>query len=251
MPVLPEAPTGPGTEKRWDRPRASSTARSPEGPGAPRPDHRPRPAPRGRAPPSRLRFQPAAFGRCTAVLGRESCERRRLEAPTCRRAKRALKLDGVKKYKPSEATPLTKKKNLNSYSPTTGTCRLSPFSSPTSHNAQGFRNGLSNDLPGDGTKQNNLESRLSRRGQPQAEKDEFAELQSKVKSSLVRFLKMRASLTSLQALEGSRELENIIGVSDSSCSLRAEVQKTQVLMDQAEELQLLEKKHGKLPAQDP
>lgn len=32
-----------------------------------------------------------------------------------------------------------------------------------------------------------------------------------------------------QALEGSRELENIIGVSNSPCNLRAEVQKTQVL----------------------
>lgn len=32
-----------------------------------------------------------------------------------------------------------------------------------------------------------------------------------------------------QALEGSRELENIIGVSDSSCALSAEVQKTQAL----------------------
>uniref|UniRef100_A0A8B9CMG7 Integrin subunit beta 3 binding protein n=1 Tax=Anser brachyrhynchus TaxID=132585 RepID=A0A8B9CMG7_9AVES len=156
------------------------------------------------------------------------------------RAKRSLKLDGGKKYNPSEATPLTKKKNLNSYSPTTGTCQISPFSSPTSHNAQDLRNG-------DETEQNNLESRLSRRGQPEAEK--FTELQSKVKSSLVRFLKTRASLTNLKALEGSRELENIIGGSDFYCILSAEVQKTQVLMGQAEELQLLERNHGKLPAQ--
>ncbi|XP_047917960.2 centromere protein R isoform X1 [Anser cygnoides] len=165
-------------------------------------------------------------------------------------AKRSLKLDGGKKYNPSEATPLTKKKNLNSYSPTTGTCQISPFSSPTSHNAQDLRNGLSNDLPGDETEQNNLESRLSRRGQPEAEKHAFTELQSKVKSSLVRFLKTRASLTNLKALEGSRELENIIGGSDSYCILSAEVQKTQVLMGQAEELQLLERNHGKLPAQE-
>uniref|UniRef100_A0A8B9TRM4 Integrin subunit beta 3 binding protein n=1 Tax=Anas platyrhynchos TaxID=8839 RepID=A0A8B9TRM4_ANAPL len=165
-------------------------------------------------------------------------------------AKRSLQLDGVKKCNPSEATPLTKKKNLNLYSPTTGTRQISPFSSPTSRNARDLRNGLSNDLPGDGNKQNELEIRLSRRGQCQAEKDAFAELQSKVKSSLVRFLKTRASLTNLQALEGSRELENIIGVSDLSCILSAEVQKTQVLMGQAEELQLLERNHGKLPAQE-
>ncbi|NXI66785.1 CENPR protein, partial [Anseranas semipalmata] len=162
-------------------------------------------------------------------------------------AKRALKLDTVKKDNPSEATPLmTKKKNLNSYSPTTGTRQMSPFSSPTSHNTQDLRNGLSN---GDGTEQKDSESRLSRRGQPRAEKDAFAELQSKVKSSLVQILKIRANLTSLQALEGSRELENIIGVSDLSCILSAEMQKTQVLMDQAEEQQLLKRNHGKLPAQ--
>ncbi|NXE51439.1 CENPR protein, partial [Casuarius casuarius] len=126
-----------------------------------------------------------------------------------------------------EATPLkTKKKNLNSYSPTTGTCQMSPFSSPTSHNVQNLRNGLSND----GTEQNNSEIRLSRRGQPQTEeKDAFMELQSRVKNSLDRILKIRDNLRSLKALEGSRELENIIGVSDSSCILSAEMQKTQVL----------------------
>ncbi|NWJ07704.1 CENPR protein, partial [Crypturellus undulatus] len=126
-----------------------------------------------------------------------------------------------------EATPLkTKKKSLNSYSPTTGTCQMSPFSSPTSHNIQDPRNGLSND----GTEQKDSEIGLSRRGQPQTEeKVAFMELQSKVKNSLARFLKIREDLKSLQALEGSRELENIIGVSDLSCILSAEMQKTQVL----------------------
>ncbi|XP_010295866.1 PREDICTED: centromere protein R [Phaethon lepturus] len=103
-------------------------------------------------------------------------------------------------------------------------------------------------LIGDGTERNDSESRLSRRGQPQTEEDAFMELHSKVKNSLVRILKMRANLTSLQALEGSRELENIIGVSDLSCVLHTEVQKTQVLMNQAEQLQLLKKTHGNLPA---
>uniref|UniRef100_A0A8V0ZZ25 Integrin subunit beta 3 binding protein n=1 Tax=Gallus gallus TaxID=9031 RepID=A0A8V0ZZ25_CHICK len=171
-------------------------------------------------------------------------------------AKRSLKLDSVKKYNPVEASPLAKKKDLNSYSPTTGTCQISPFSSPTSHNAEDLRNGLSH---GDET---NSESRLSRRGQPQTVEDaceegertktcsRFAELQSNVKSSLARILKARENLTSLQALEGSRELENIIGVSDSSRILSAEVQKTQALMSQAEELQLLKRNHGQLPARE-
>ncbi|NXV32794.1 CENPR protein, partial [Rissa tridactyla] len=126
---------------------------------------------------------------------------------------------------PSDATPLkTRKENLSSYSPTTGTREMSPFSPPTSRNAQNLRNHPSND----GAK-NDSESGLSRRGQPQTEEDAFMELQSKVKRSLVSILKIRANLRSLQALEGSRELENIIGVSDSSCILSAEVQKTQAL----------------------
>ncbi|KFQ36009.1 Centromere protein R, partial [Merops nubicus] len=140
-----------------------------------------------------------------------------------------------------------KKKNLNSYSPTTGTREMSPFSSPVSHTAQNLRNHPSN---GDGTKESDLESKSPRRGQPPSEQAKFMELQSKVKSSVARILKIRANLTNLQALEGSRELENIIGVSNSSCSLSAEVQKTQVLMSQAEELQLLKRNHGKPPAQE-
>uniref|UniRef100_A0A8C3PRV9 Integrin subunit beta 3 binding protein n=1 Tax=Calidris pygmaea TaxID=425635 RepID=A0A8C3PRV9_9CHAR len=139
--------------------------------------------------------------------------------------KRALNLDT--KDNPSEETPLkTRKENVKSYSPTTGTCQMSPFSSPVSHNAQNLRNHSSNE---DGAEENDSESILSRRGQPQTEEDAFMELQSKVKSSLVRILKIRANLTSLQALEGSKELENITGVSDLSCDLRAELQKTQAL----------------------
>ncbi|NXN55454.1 CENPR protein, partial [Rynchops niger] len=102
-------------------------------------------------------------------------------------------------------------------------------------------------LLGDGA-ENDSEGGLSRRGQPQTEEDAFMELQSKVKRSLVSILKIRANLRSLQALEGSKELENIIGVSDSSCVLSAEVEKTQALMSQAEGLQLLKRNDGKLPA---
>uniref|UniRef100_A0A669PKX1 Integrin subunit beta 3 binding protein n=1 Tax=Phasianus colchicus TaxID=9054 RepID=A0A669PKX1_PHACC len=143
---------------------------------------------------------------------------------------------------PVEASPSAKKQQLNCYSPTTGTCQISPFSSPSSHNAEDLRNCLSHG------NETTSESRLSRRGQPQTVKDAFAALQSNVKSSLVRILKTRENLKSLQALEGSRELENIIGVSDSSCILRAELQKTQALMSQAEELQLLKRNHGQFPA---
>ncbi|NWI79336.1 CENPR protein, partial [Dryoscopus gambensis] len=137
-----------------------------------------------------------------------------------------------------------KRSNLGSYSPTTGTRQMSPFSSPTSHGAQNPREPPAED----GNEQSDSESGLSRRGQPRTEHDAFLELQSQVRSSLPRILKIRANLTSLKALEGSRELENIIGVSHSSCALSAELQKTQALVSQAEKLQLLKANHGKVPA---
>ncbi|XP_059333944.1 centromere protein R isoform X2 [Ammospiza nelsoni] len=153
--------------------------------------------------------------------------------------KRALNLDTVKKDNAPETTPLkAKRSSLNCYSPTTGTCQLSPCSSPCSERAQ------------DGNEQSKSGSGLSRRGQPQTEHDVFLQLHSQVRNSLPRILKLRANLTSLKALEGSRELENILGVSHSSCDLSAELQKTQALVSQAEKLQLLKANHGKVPARE-
>ncbi|RLW05766.1 hypothetical protein DV515_00004660 [Chloebia gouldiae] len=129
----------------------------------------------------------------------------------------------------SDATPLkARMSNLNFYSPTTGTCQLSPCSSPTCDRAQGPS---SAPAQGDGNEQSNSRSGLSRRGQPQTEDDVFLQLQS-------------------QALEGSRELGNILGVSHSSCDLSAELQKSQALVSQAEKLQLLKENYGKVPARD-
>ncbi|NXS84314.1 CENPR protein, partial [Erpornis zantholeuca] len=146
-------------------------------------------------------------------------------------------------FQPPDATPQrAKRSNLSSYSPTTGTRQMSPFSSPTS--AQNPRNTPAED----GKEQRDSERGFSRRGQPQTEHDVFLELQSQVRNSLPRILKIRANLTNLKALEGSRELENIIGVSHSSCVLSAELQKTQALVSQAEKLQLLKANHGEVPA---
>ncbi|NWZ84679.1 CENPR protein, partial [Poecile atricapillus] len=133
-----------------------------------------------------------------------------------------------------------KRSNLGTFSPTTGTRQISPYSSPTSHGAENPRN---DPAEGDGNEQKD-----SRRGQPQTKHDEFLQLQSQVRNSLPRILKLRANLTSLKALEGSRELENILGVSQSSCVLSAELQKSQALVSQAEKLQLLKANHGKVPA---
>nr|XP_030134448.3 centromere protein R isoform X1 [Taeniopygia guttata] len=163
--------------------------------------------------------------------------------------KRALNLDTVQKDNATDATPLkAKMSNLNFYSPTTGTRQLSPCSSPTWDRAQ---DPSSAPAEGDGNEQSNSKSGFSRRGQPQTEDDVFLQLQSQVRNSLPRILKLRANLTSLKALEGSRELENILGVSHSSCDLSAELQKTQALVSQAEKLQLLKENYGKVPARDP
>ncbi|XP_074858565.1 centromere protein R [Carettochelys insculpta] len=151
--------------------------------------------------------------------------------------KRALNLETFPKENPHQATPSkTREKNVNLYSPTTGTCQMSLFASPIS---------------GDNTKVNNSEISLHRRRQRQTEKDnKFMVLQSEVEKSLVRFLKMRQNLKSLQALEGSRELENIFGAADSSSNLKAEVQKTKVLMAEAEKLKLFKRSNGKHPARE-
>ncbi|KAL9845736.1 centromere protein R isoform 2-T2 [Geothlypis trichas] len=153
--------------------------------------------------------------------------------------KRALNLDTVKKDNAPEVTPLkAKRSKLSLYSPTTGTCQLSACCSPCSAPAQ------------DGNEQSESKGGLSRRGQPQTEHDVFLQLHSQVRNSLPRILKLRANLTSLKALEGSRELENILGVSHSSCELSAELQKTRALVSQAEKLQLLKANHGKVPARE-
>ncbi|NXQ15743.1 CENPR protein, partial [Peucedramus taeniatus] len=161
--------------------------------------------------------------------------------------KRALNLDTVKKYNAPDATPQkAKRSNLNYFSPTTGTRQMSPCSSPISDRAQNHSSASAKD----GNEQSSSKSGLSRRGQPQAEHDVFVQLQSQVRNSLPRILKLRANLTSLKALEGSRELENILGVSHSSCVLSAELQKTQELVSQAEKLQLLKANHGEVSARE-
>ncbi|XP_062353894.1 centromere protein R [Cinclus cinclus] len=162
--------------------------------------------------------------------------------------KRALNLDSVKKDDPPDATPQKAKRiNLGPYSPTTGTCQMSPFSSPMSHRAH---SASSAPAEGDGNEPSNSKSKLSRRGQPQTEHDVYLQLHSQVRDSLPRILKLRANLTSLKALEGSRELENILGTSHSSCVLSAELQKTQELVSQAEKLQLLKANHGEVSARE-
>nr|XP_020663385.1 centromere protein R isoform X3 [Pogona vitticeps] len=162
-------------------------------------------------------------------------------------AKRALKLDSFIMGKVPATPQVSSKKNHQSYSPTTGTCLMSPFSSPRSNNIQEQRNGLSKgkrDVP------KGLAMKSSRKGQPQIEEsDRLSVLQSKVEDSLETFMQIRQNLTSLQALEGTRELENIIGALDNSGHLKNEVRKTKKLLEQARKQKLLKRSSVRHPAQ--
>ncbi|XP_054837861.1 centromere protein R [Eublepharis macularius] len=164
------------------------------------------------------------------------------------RVKRALKLDSCSMEK-GPATPLVrKKKNLKSYSPTTGTCVISPFSSPRSNNVREHRNDLSN---GSRKEVHDLLKSSSKQGQLQVEKnDKFLVVQPVVEDSLERFMQLRRKLTNLQALEGTRELENVMGVLDNSCNLKSEVRKNRKLLEQVRKLKQLRRNHGGLPARE-
>eukprot|EP00074_Homo_sapiens_P082089 XP_016856345.1 centromere protein R isoform X4 [Homo sapiens] len=60
--------------------------------------------------------------------------------------KRSLKLDGLLEENSFDPSKITRKKSVITYSPTTGTCQMSLFASPTSSEEQKHRNGLSNGL---------------------------------------------------------------------------------------------------------
>uniref|UniRef100_A0A8C0HSL6 Uncharacterized protein n=1 Tax=Buteo japonicus TaxID=224669 RepID=A0A8C0HSL6_9AVES len=126
----------------------------------------------------------------------------------------------------SDATPLTtKKQNLNSYSPTTGTRQMSPSSSPMTHNAQNVRNRPSNGYVLKLFYLHMWSNNALLTKKPDTNLKYFnlnIYLENPIEKSFLFLLR-------LIALEGSRELENIIGVSDMSCVLSAEVQKTELL----------------------
>ncbi|MBW04531.1 Centromere protein R, partial [Eschrichtius robustus] len=54
-------------------------------------------------------------------------------------------------------------------------------------------------------------------------------LLSKVEKSSDEFMEIMQNLSNIQALEDSRELENLIGISHASCVLKREMQKTKDL----------------------
>ncbi|XP_054430152.1 centromere protein R [Pteronotus mesoamericanus] len=155
--------------------------------------------------------------------------------------KRSLKLDDPLEANSFGPSKITRKKSIMDYSPTTGTCRMSPFASPTRSKEQEHKNGLSN---GKRKKSNHLS--LTKRKKSTTKDDELMVLLSKAEKSSEEIMEIMQSLTSIQALEGNRKLENLIGISCGSCFLKREMQKTKELMTKVTEQKLFEKKSSEL-----
>ncbi|XP_013369848.1 PREDICTED: centromere protein R isoform X5 [Chinchilla lanigera] len=83
--------------------------------------------------------------------------------------KRSLKLDDHLEENSSGPSKIRKRRSITAYSPTTGTCQMSPFSSPTSSEKPEHRNRPSN---GKSKKLDHL-SLAERKGSPPKDDDEL------------------------------------------------------------------------------
>ncbi|XP_047729765.1 centromere protein R isoform X2 [Prionailurus viverrinus] len=152
--------------------------------------------------------------------------------------KRSLKLDHLLEAKSFDSSKITRKNSITTYSPTTGTCQMSPFASPASSKEQDHKSEPSN---GKRKKMNHLS--LNERKESTTKDDEFMVLLSQVEKSSEEILEIMQN-----ALEGSRELGKLIGISRMSCFfLQKEMQKTKELMTKVTEQKLFEKKNSGPP----
>ncbi|XP_012297933.1 centromere protein R isoform X2 [Aotus nancymaae] len=139
-----------------------------------------------------------------------------------------------------DPSKITRKKSIITYSPTTGTCQMSLFASPTSSKEQEYRNGLSNEK----RKKLNHPSLTENKESTTKDNDEFMMLLSKAEKLSEEIVEIMQNLRSIQALEGSRELENLIGISCGSRFLKREMKKTKELMTKVTKQKLFEKSSG-------
>nr|XP_017448972.1 centromere protein R isoform X4 [Rattus norvegicus] len=77
--------------------------------------------------------------------------------------------------------------------------------------------------------------------------DGFMMLLSKIERSSEKTMEIMKNLSSLQALEGNRQLEDLLGVSLVPCSLKSEAKKTKELMTKVMKQKLFEKKNSRIP----
>ncbi|XP_049992003.1 centromere protein R [Alexandromys fortis] len=159
-------------------------------------------------------------------------------------ARRSLKLDDLFVKKSFSPSKCRRKKSITTYSPTTGTYQMSPFSSSITPKEQECGNGPSNGK----TKQNSLSS-PAREESTAKDSDEFIVLLSKIERSAENIMEIMKNLSSIQALKNNRRLEDLIGVSLVPCSLKNEVEKTITLMTKAAEQKLFDKKNSRIPPQ--
>nr|XP_045007092.1 centromere protein R isoform X2 [Jaculus jaculus]XP_045007093.1 centromere protein R isoform X2 [Jaculus jaculus]XP_045007094.1 centromere protein R isoform X2 [Jaculus jaculus] len=160
--------------------------------------------------------------------------------------KRSLKLDDQFEESSFDPSRITSKRSMTEYSPTTGTCRISPFSSPTTSEKQEYRASLS---CGKRSKPNHP-ILIRRMDSTTKENDELMMLLSKVEQSSEEIMKIMQNLRSTQALEGNRELENLIGISHAPCFLKGEVEKTKELLIKVTKQKLFVKKSSELPQKE-
>ncbi|XP_040088623.1 centromere protein R isoform X7 [Oryx dammah] len=107
--------------------------------------------------------------------------------------KRSLKLDMLKANS-FDSPKITRKKSAAAYSPTTGTCQMSPIASPISSKEQENRNGPSN-----GKRENLIHLRINKRMESTVQDNEFMMLLSKVEKSSEEFMEIMQNLSSIQA----------------------------------------------------
>ncbi|XP_007480531.1 centromere protein R isoform X3 [Monodelphis domestica] len=139
--------------------------------------------------------------------------------------KRSLKLDVLLQENSPQACR-SRGQLVASYSPTTGTREISPSSSPQTHG--GWELGR---CPWHDRMELGPSPGFPRRGQPRVEnQDDIMMLLYKIDKSLEKFTETWQSLKHLKALMGRPELENLIGVSQTSLDLKSEVQKARELM---------------------
>lgn len=80
--------------------------------------------------------------------------------------------------------------------------------------------------------------------------DGFMVLLSKIEISSEKTMEIMKNLSSIQALEGNRQLEDLIGVSLVPCSLKSEARKTKELMTKVIKQKLFEKKKSRITPKD-
>lgn len=156
--------------------------------------------------------------------------------------KRSLKLDDPLEAHSFEPSRITRKRDVINYSPSTGTCRLSPYASPISSKEQEHKNGPTN---GKKKKLNHL-SLTQRNKSTTKEDDELMVLLSKVEKSSEEIMEITQSLSIIQALKENRKLQNLIGISYGPCFLKREMKKTKELMTKVIKQKLFEKKSSEL-----